>query len=298
MVSAKISIYWKLLRPKTALSTVLAALGGAFYLGLPTGFNYIILLLVVIGVALAHLSINALNDYLDYRSGLDTLTPRTPFSGGSKVLVDKLLDPREALLLSLTLLAIASITGLIITLFRGLLILILAFIGAFIILTYNNLWVKIALGEFMVLVKGILVFLGSMYAVHGLIRYDVVLVGVVYGLVSVVVLYANFIPDIEADRAIGRRTIPSILGEYAWVGYTLIISTLIALIVLLVVMNMLPYTSLLAVVPGMLLFKVASTLKRAKRLEDLVESLRVNTIACRGIDTLITLAIIARALII
>ena len=38
--------------------------------------------LAFIGLLLAHISVNTLNDYFDYRSGIDLETRRTPFSGG------------------------------------------------------------------------------------------------------------------------------------------------------------------------------------------------------------------------
>ena len=41
----------------------------------------------VIGAVAAHVSVNALNEYEDFRSGLDLRTARTPFSGGSGTLV-------------------------------------------------------------------------------------------------------------------------------------------------------------------------------------------------------------------
>lgn len=297
MVLAKLNLYWRLLRPKTVLSTVLAALGGAFYLGLPIGYNYIILALVIVGVTLAHFSVNVLNDYLDYRNGLDKITPRTPFSGGTKLLVNGLLKPERALLLALALLTAASIIGLIITLLRGILILILAFTGALIILTYNTLWVRIGLGELMVLVKGILVFLGGMYAVHSSLQPEAVIVGSVYGLVSVLILYANFIPDVEGDKTVGRRTIPSILGGRAWLGYALIICVLVALIVLQVIKEILPCISLITLTPVVVLPWVALKLKNAKELKDLIEALRFNAGACRTADILYTLSIIAKALV-
>ena len=44
-------------------------------------------LLVLLGALAAHAGVNALNEYSDYRSGLDLQTRRTPFSGGSGTLV-------------------------------------------------------------------------------------------------------------------------------------------------------------------------------------------------------------------
>ncbi len=44
-------------------------------------------LLVLLGAVSAHISVNTLNEYFDFRSGLDTKTSKTPFSGGSGALV-------------------------------------------------------------------------------------------------------------------------------------------------------------------------------------------------------------------
>ncbi|MDQ4422556.1 MAG: hypothetical protein QF808_01485, partial [Thalassolituus sp.] len=40
------------------------------------------LIWVVLGALLAHISVNMLNEYQDFKSGLDLVTDRTPFSGG------------------------------------------------------------------------------------------------------------------------------------------------------------------------------------------------------------------------
>lgn len=42
--------------------------------------------LVFLGAVLAHAAVNLLNEYDDFRSGLDMITERTPFSGGSGAL--------------------------------------------------------------------------------------------------------------------------------------------------------------------------------------------------------------------
>ena len=38
---------------------------------------------VFIGAISAHIGVNTFNEYADFKSGLDSLTRRTPFSGGS-----------------------------------------------------------------------------------------------------------------------------------------------------------------------------------------------------------------------
>ena len=48
-----------------------------------------LLFLIVVGALAAHVAVNALNEYQDFKSGLDNITCRTPFSGGSGTLPDR-----------------------------------------------------------------------------------------------------------------------------------------------------------------------------------------------------------------
>ena len=50
-------------------------------------------ILTIVGVLMLHASVNVLNDYFDYKSGIDIATTPTPFSGGSRILPEKLLTP-------------------------------------------------------------------------------------------------------------------------------------------------------------------------------------------------------------
>ena len=48
--------------------------------------EYTELILILIAAISAHISVNTFNEYLDFTSGLDLKTKRTPFSGGSGAL--------------------------------------------------------------------------------------------------------------------------------------------------------------------------------------------------------------------
>ena len=76
------------------LSVVLAFLGTsiAWYAGY---FHLGYALLAFVGLLLVQTSVNVLNDYFDYRSGIDLETKRTPFSGGSGILPAAMLEPRQ-----------------------------------------------------------------------------------------------------------------------------------------------------------------------------------------------------------
>ena len=48
--------------------------------------NILHVALVLVGAVLAHISVNALNEYDDFKTGLDFKTSQTPFSGGRKAI--------------------------------------------------------------------------------------------------------------------------------------------------------------------------------------------------------------------
>src|SRR4030042_900020 len=66
-----------------SLGAAIAAYDGFFDLG------YFVLALI--GSLLVHMTVNVINDYHDYRDGIDLNTERTPFSGGSGILTGYLL---------------------------------------------------------------------------------------------------------------------------------------------------------------------------------------------------------------
>ena len=68
-------------------------------------------LLVFIGAVLAHAAVNLLNEYEDFVSGLDDITQRTPFSGGSGALPEIPSAARRVLLAGLGTLALVIAIG-------------------------------------------------------------------------------------------------------------------------------------------------------------------------------------------
>ncbi|MEM1649827.1 MAG: prenyltransferase, partial [Sulfolobales archaeon] len=153
-------------RPSTALSSVLTSIACSVSEGNPFNeVNSIVLMLLYLGVFLSHLSVNVFNDYFDYKSGLDILTPKTPFSGGSKVLVEGRLSEREALVFGLALLLISASIGLYLAFLRGFLIILFMLAGAAIIILYTRILTRYSLGELSVYLKGVVVGAGSSYVV-------------------------------------------------------------------------------------------------------------------------------------
>src|SRR5574341_2385971 len=52
-------------------------------------------ILTFVGVIALHASVDLLNDYWDFKRGIDTTTKRTKFSGGTGVLPEELLKPSQ-----------------------------------------------------------------------------------------------------------------------------------------------------------------------------------------------------------
>ena len=98
-------------RPQFLILTPLCVLVGvaaAQYDDVP--FRPLHFFLALLGALLAHVSVNVLNDYFDYKSGIDLATQRTPFSGGSGILPAGLLKPYQVYLFGLlSLIAVGAI---------------------------------------------------------------------------------------------------------------------------------------------------------------------------------------------
>ncbi|MEE8318970.1 MAG: prenyltransferase, partial [Dehalococcoidales bacterium] len=97
------------------LGTSIAWYNGFFHLGYAA--------LAFLGLLLAHISVNTLNDYFDFKSGVDLAAQRTPFSGGSGVLPAGLLKPGQVLRFSLIALLLAATIGIYFVVVRGWLLL-------------------------------------------------------------------------------------------------------------------------------------------------------------------------------
>ena len=198
--------------PFLALSVVLAFLGNciAWYDGI---FHLGDALLAFLGLLLAHISVNVLNEYFDYRSGIDFETQRTPFSGGSGALPQGFVKPKQALWLGLgSLLAIVPI-GIYFTLTKGWPLLPLLLVAAACIVLYTPLILKIGWPEWAPGVGlGVLPVLGVYFVQTAYYTWPVLVASIPSGILVHNLLFLNEFPDIAADSKAGRKTLPIVLG--------------------------------------------------------------------------------------
>ena len=210
-------------------------------------FNAGHVLLGGLGLILLHICVNTLNDYFDFKSGIDLATTPSPFNGGSRILNAGLLSPKSVLRFALTCFLLTVPIGFYF-LFRvgwGLLPILVA--GALIVLLYTQALTRLAIGEVAAgLGLGALPILGLYYVQAGSYTAPLLWASLIPGILTFNLLFLNEFPDLEADRAGGRRHLLILLGRSrcAWI-YAVTTHLVYAWIILGVALKFMPPLSLL-----------------------------------------------------
>jgi 1,4-dihydroxy-2-naphthoate octaprenyltransferase len=203
--------------PFLLLPIVLALLGSAiawYWYKPPDTFNVWYAVLAFVGILLAHVSVNVLNEYFDYRSGVDLRTQRTPFSGGSGALPQELLTPRQALWLGVGSLVIIVPLGIYFTVVTGLALLPLLIVAAALVIFYTPVILKMGWPEWAPGVGlGSLPVLGAFFIQTGEYTLPAVIASIPSGILVHNLLLLNEFPDVEADKSANRRTLPIVIGK-------------------------------------------------------------------------------------
>jgi 1,4-dihydroxy-2-naphthoate octaprenyltransferase len=173
--------------------------------------------LVLLGALLAHVGVNALNEFGDFNSGLDSHTQRTPFSGGSGVLPAHPELARVALWMGCGSLVCAMLIGWYFLLARPAMALPLIPVGlaglalavAYTPWVTRHPWLCLMAPGFGV---GPLMMLGTSAVLLGTLSGPVALLSLLpFGLGNNLLLLNQY-PDVDADRGAGRLTLPILLG--------------------------------------------------------------------------------------
>ena len=165
------------------------------------------------GVMALHASVDLLNDYWDYKRGIDTVTKRTKMSGGTGVLPEGLLTPKSVYRAGLAFLIIGSVIGSYFVITNGIIIAIILGFAIVSIYFYSTKIVDSGLAEFFVAVKGSMIVLGTFFIQSNQITIESILGGIVVGILSSLVLFIASFPDHDADKSKGRKTLVIALGK-------------------------------------------------------------------------------------
>lgn len=238
--------------------------------------------LCFIGAVLAHIAVNALNEYDDIRTGLDLKTSSTPFSGGSGTLRQDPAKAPYALYTGLVAVALTLAIGIYFTLLFGWPIAVIGALGLAIIFLYTPVFNHHPLPCLVApgLGFGTLMVLGSDYVLSGSFHWTALIASLVpFFLVSNLLLLNQF-PDVEADQTVGRRHYPILIGKKASaVLYAAFLAATYLAIVLGVAFGLLPIWALLGLLTLVFALPTAlAVLKNAEAREKLLPSLGQNVL--------------------
>lgn len=262
------------------LTPVCVLLGGALAVHAGGGIDVGDALLALLGGVLAHAAVNLLNEYDDFRSGLDAITVRTPFSGGSGTLPAHPGAASATLATGVVAIAGTVLVGFYFAWNQGLAIVPLGLLGLVIIVAYTP-WITrhpviclLAPG----LGFGPLMVLGTTFALTGRYPAGAALASLVPLFLVSGLLLVNQFPDVEADRQVGRHHLPIEIGRRAcariFVGFLLAAFAVVAAGALA---GLLPAWSLLGLAPlPVALFLARGVLRHAEDSRALVPFLGIN----------------------
>ena len=172
------------------------------------------ILLVMFGALLAHAAVNLFNEHHDYHSGLDGLTTRTPFSGGSGSLPDNPAAAGAVRAAAWACLAGVAMIGAGFLWQVGAVMLAYGLLGLLMVVTYTG-W--LTRRPWLCLLApgvgfGILMVAGAYQALTGTLSPTALAVSLVPALLVSALLLVNQLPDIEPDRRVGRDHLAIRLG--------------------------------------------------------------------------------------
>jgi 1,4-dihydroxy-2-naphthoate octaprenyltransferase len=203
----------------------------AWWSGYP--FEWGLLILILVGMMFANIGTNFTNDYFDYKSGVDKLDEGRVYKKGSEVLYENPLadsglvdgyalyffSPPAILISALGSLAITVAIGLYLVLRVDWRILPVGLVGILMGYFYTAPPVKFGYrgwGDLICFMgSGPFPVIGTFFLFTGEVTWTAVLAGTIAGLWVDAILYIGNVPDAEADRAVGKRTLSTILGRKA-----------------------------------------------------------------------------------
>jgi 1,4-dihydroxy-2-naphthoate octaprenyltransferase len=169
--------------------------------------------LSLLGLLLLHISVNLLNEYFDYKTGVDFHTRRTPFSGGSGNLPAGLLEPASVFRVGVISFALAVPIGIYFLAIRGLALLPILLLGSICVLLYTPFLSRLGWPEFWAgLGLGNLPVLGAYFIQTGHYTLDAVFASIPSWILVHNLLFLNELPDVEADGVGRKRTLPRVMG--------------------------------------------------------------------------------------
>lgn len=263
MTNDKLSAWYKAARPRTLTATY-APLGLAAVIAIQQGvFDLLRFVLSLIAALFLQVAANLINEYFDFKRGAD----EHKTAGQGMIIKNAVLTPRDVLLGAIVTVLAGVLIGLFLLFQSGPLLFWIGLGGVLVVITYTAGPFPLAyngLGEIAVfLFMGPLMVLGAYYVMAREFAWLPVIAALPLGFMVAAIMHANNVRDLDADRAVNKRTLAVKLGrQNARIEYIVLVAGAYLCVALLVLLGIIPVTTLLVLV----------TLPEARRLVDIIRT--------------------------
>jgi 1,4-dihydroxy-2-naphthoate polyprenyltransferase len=206
-------------RPKFFPASVLPVLAGtAWGLHASGRFDALVFALALFATVCVHAACNVLNDVGDETGGTDRQNDDRiyPYTGGSRFIQTGIMSASEMARLGISLLALAALAGIALIVLKGPVVLYFGLAGIVLGVLYSLGPARLSslgIGEAAVAVAfGLVPIAGAAWLQGGGPDAATLIYSVPIGMWVAAILLINEVPDIAADGATGKRTLPVRLG--------------------------------------------------------------------------------------
>lgn len=237
--------WYRAARPRTLTATYVP-LGLAAVIAVEKGaFDVVRFALSLIGALFLQIAANLINEYWDYRRGADTLKQ----AGQGMIIKEGVLSPRSVLIGAIATVVAGCLIGLFLLTQSGWLLLWIGLGGVLVVITYTAGPFPLAyngLGEVAVFVfMGPLMVLGAYYVMAREFDWTPVIAAIPIGFMVAAILHANNVRDIDADRAVNKRTLAVLLGlPAAKIEYMVLVGGAYVAVGAMILLGVMPITTL------------------------------------------------------
>jgi 1,4-dihydroxy-2-naphthoate octaprenyltransferase len=201
--------------PASAFSVLIGTAWGVQATG---GFSASVFALALLATVCIHAASNVLNDVGDDSGGTDRQNKDRiyPYTGGSQFIQKGIMSAPEMARLGISLLTVAAIAGLVLIVLKGTMVLYFGLVGVALAVLYSlgpAHLSSLGVGETAVAIGfGIVPVAGAAWLQGAPLDSTVLIVSLPASIWVAMILLANEVPDIAADGATGKRTLPVRLG--------------------------------------------------------------------------------------
>ncbi len=206
-------------RPKFFPASVLPVVAGTVWGVQVSGeIDVLVFVLALFATVCVHAASNVLNDVADESSGTDrqNVDRIYPYTGGSRFIQTGILSTRQMARLGISQLALAAIAGLILIYLKGPVVLYFGLAGVALGIVYSLGPARLSslgIGEAAVGVAfGVIPISGAAWLQGASLDVTLLLFSLPISAWVAAILLINEVPDIAADGAAGKRTLPVRMG--------------------------------------------------------------------------------------